>query len=115
MSALKDISVYLRLVLVLLGLVGNTLTICLMFRKKFKTSIGLYMLILAVADLGVMIFGQGMFCNFILAQLAEICDIPNAILVLVDISPLNLVTKIRFLCTQTIDIAMSKKLIVGGT
>ena len=94
MSALKDISVYLRLVLVLLGLVGNTLTICLMFRKKFKTSIGLYMLILAVADLGVMIFGQGMFCNFILAQLSESCDIPNAILVLVDISPLNLVTKI---------------------
>ena len=115
MSALKDISVYLRLVLVLLGLVGNTLTICLMFRKKFKTSIGLYMLILAVADLGVMIFGQGMFCNFILAQLSESCDIPNAILVLVDISPLNLVTKIRFLCTKTTDIAMSKKLIVSGT
>ena len=66
MSVLKDISVYLRLVLVLLGLVGNTLTICLMFRKKFKTSIGLYMLILAVADLGVMVFGQGVFYKFFL-------------------------------------------------
>ena len=55
------------------------------------------MLILAVADLGVMIFGQGMFYIFFIAQLSETNEKPNVILVLVDISSLNLVTDIRFL------------------
>ena len=53
------LSTYLRLVLVILGIIGNTLTIALMFRQRFKTSLGLYMLTVATADLGVMIFGQG--------------------------------------------------------